>query len=138
MIAGKNAPMLSLLQSVKIPQFEKKNMAPWFRASSKKAFPKLKIAASRTTHFLKLCYVDGFRALVAARYDRRQACIIIAATIPALLSAGVLFIPTILFPTPEHKEYYHFARTLAEDSISMLPVALGAIATTLGLKIPLG
>lgn len=130
--------MLSQLQTLKLPQLEKKKLAPWLRAFCEKMLPRLRTAASETAHFLKLCYVDGFRALVAARYDKRQAGLIIASTIPVLLSAGVLFVPTILFPTPEHKEYYHFARTLANDSISMIPVALGAIATTLGLKIPLG
>lgn len=106
----------------------------WLRKDS---IPQLKRAASRTAQFLKLCYIDGMKALIAGKYDTRQACIIITATTPVLLSMMILFVPLTLFPTPEHRAFYHFADTLAHDSISMIPVFLGAISTTLGLKIPL-
>lgn len=105
----------------------------WLRSES---LPFLGENIKRFGHFLKICYVDGMKALVAGRYDTRQACIIIAATVPVLLGVMVLFVPLALFPTPEHRAFYHFADTLANDSISMLPVVLGAVSTTLGLKVP--
>ena len=130
--------MLSQLASLKLPQFERKNLSSTFRSMRTQFVPTAGKFLAQTAHFLKTCYVDGFKALLMGKFDQRQAILIIVATIPILLSVGMLVIPTVLFPTPQHQAFYHFAQTLADDSISMVPVVIGAISTTLGLKIPLG
>ncbi|MEM1085021.1 MAG: hypothetical protein AAGI48_12990 [Verrucomicrobiota bacterium] len=91
-----------------------------------------------TGAFLKTCFTDGLKALVAGRYTRKQAAIIIAGSLPAILGAMMITLPSVLFPTPGHQAFYHFASTLATDLSSMVPVALGTISSVLGLKIPLG
>ncbi|WP_200279695.1 hypothetical protein [Haloferula rosea] len=130
--------MLSQLASLKLPQFERKNLNLNFRSMRTHFLPNARKFLGQTAHFLKTCYIDGFRALLLGKFNQRQAILIIVATIPILLSVGMLFIPTVLFPTPQHQAFYHFAQTLAGDSISMIPVVIGAVSTTLGLKIPLG
>jgi hypothetical protein len=93
----------------------------------------------RTTGiFLKTCYVDGFRALLAGHYSRRQAAVIMCATMPTILGALMITVPGLLFPSPGHQAFYHFAETLGRDPTSLIPVILGTISSTLGLKIPLG
>lgn len=95
------------------------------------------LGAKITGSFLKTCYVDGFLALLAGRYTRRQAAMIIAGSLPTILGTMMITVPGILFPTPGHQAFFHFGNTLSCDPTSLIPVALGAISTTLGLRIPL-
>lgn len=94
--------------------------------------------ASVTGKFLKSCFTDGLKALIDGRYTRRQASIIIAGSLPAILGAIMITLPGLLFPSPGHQAFYHFAATLANDISSLIPVFLGAISSVLGLKVPLG
>ncbi|MGB6222754.1 hypothetical protein [Haloferula sp.] len=96
------------------------------------------LGVKATGIFLKSCYVDGFLALVAGHYTRRQAAMIIAGSLPTILGAMMITVPGILFPTPGHQAFFHFGNTLSCDPTSLIPVVLGAISTTLGLRIPLG
>jgi len=130
--------MLSQLASLKLPHFERKNLSFSLSSMRTQFIPKTKAFLLEAAQFTKSCYVDGFKALVAGEYNNRQALLIIVATIPVLLSVAMLVVPTVLFPTPEHQAFYHFARTLSGDSASMVPVVIGAVSTTLGLRIPLG
>ncbi len=92
----------------------------------------------RTPGFLKSCYVDGTRAIIAGRYNRRQAAIIIAAMLPVLLTTAVITVPMILFPTEGHKAYFQFASILNTDPTSLIPLVIGTVTATLGLKVPVG
>lgn len=88
--------------------------------------------------FLKSCFVDGTRAIIAGRYNRRQAAIVIAAMAPILIGTAVITVPLILFPTEAHKAYFQFANILNTDPVSMIPLAIGSVAAMLGLKVPVG
>jgi len=94
--------------------------------------------ARRTGAFLRTCYVDGGRALLTGSYSHRQAAVIIAASTPAILGVLFLTVPALLFPTPGHNAFYHFAHELNADPASMMPVLLGAVSSTLGLKVAIG
>ena len=99
-------------------------------------FAKHELIAS--ARFLKACYVDGTKAIVAGKYTRGQAAVIIFGMIPVLLCVALMTIPSVLFPTPDHNSYYMFAKILANQGTSALPIILGVISTTLSLKVPVG
>ena len=104
-----------------------------------KAMPgKILRAAKAAGKFLKTSYVDGFLALVAGRYTRSQAALIIAGSIPTILGALLITVPGILFPTPGHQAFYYFGSSLSCEPIALIPVFLGMVSSTLGLRIPLG
>ena len=113
-----------------------------FRENPRPALGKLlrglKHGTVTTGKFLKSCYVDGFKALIAGHYSRPQAAMIIAGTLPTILGALMITMPGILFPTPGHQAFYYFGSTLGCDPASLIPVVLGGISSTLGLRIPLG
>lgn len=88
--------------------------------------------------FLKSCFVDGTRSLVAGNYSKKQAAIIIAASLPAIAGAVMITLPGVLFPTPAHQAFYYFAQTLATEPAALLPSLLGLVSSTLGLRVPLG
>ncbi len=97
----------------------------------------IKHATHYSGRFLKSSYVDGTRALIQGRYSRRQAALIAVSTLPAILGLLFLTVPGILFPTPSHNEFFHFAANIGGNPASMLPMILGAASATLGLRIPL-
>lgn len=88
--------------------------------------------------FLKSCYFDGTRAIIAGRYSRRQGVLIIAAMLPILLTTAVITVPLVLFPTEGHKAYFQFASILNTDPASLVPLLIGSVTATLGLKVPVG
>ena len=114
-------------------------------AAEPKASSHFKIAAEhaaiflrQTLGFLKSCYIDGLGAIIAGKYNRRQAAIIIAAMVPVLLTTAVIMVPLVLFPTEGHKAYFQFAAILNSDPTSLIPLAIGSVTATLGLRIPVG
>ena len=86
--------------------------------------------------FLKNSYVDGLQAILSGDYTGRQAAMIILGMIPMLLCIALMILPAVLFPTPEHHAFYHFGRYLSEQVSTGIPLIIGLISTTLGLKIP--
>lgn len=85
-----------------------------------------------------LCrFLEGPKAVLEGRYGWPQALILICSTLPALLGLVALTLPGILFPTEAHRAYYHFACNLANDPLSLLPFAIGAVTIVLGLRVPL-
>ena len=88
--------------------------------------------------FLRICYTDGVRALIAGKYSRRQAAYIMISALPALLGVALVTVPALLFPNPGNQALYHFAHTLSNDPASLLPTVIGTISTTLGFRLPLG
>ncbi len=92
----------------------------------------------RTPAFLKTCYVDGLLAIIGGRYSRRQAALIITAMLPVLLTTALITVPLILFPTEGHRAYFQFASILSTEPVSLIPMLIGSVSATLGLKVPLG
>jgi|GEM_PF-3434702 len=88
--------------------------------------------------FLRIAYTDGVKALVAGRYSPRQAAYIMCASLPALMGVAVVTLPALLFPSPSNEAFYHFANILSHDPVALIPTVIGAISTTIGLKLPLG
>ena len=108
------------------------------RLSLRKLSGRIVKAIKTTGIFLKTSYVDGFRALVEGRYNRRQAVMIIAGSLPTILGALMITLPGLLFPSPGHQAFYYFGSTLGCEPSSLIPVVLGTVSSTLGLRIPLG
>lgn len=88
--------------------------------------------------FLISCYTEGLRAIFTGNFTRRQAFLIIAASLPAILALLLTTVPSILFPTPGHQAFYYFATNLQGTSTTLILASLGLASATLGLKIPLG
>lgn len=104
-----------------------RNFAPW--ASQ---------AAGKSLTFLKTSLVDGSRSLIRGEYSHRQAAIVIASTLPAIIAALVVTLPGILFPTEAHQAFHYFAQSLETEKVSMLPTFLGLASSILGLRVPVG
>lgn len=83
-------------------------------------------------------FVEGPRLLLKGNFTRRAAGFMIAAATPAILTGMVLTIPALLFHTPEHNAYFHFARIIQDESASLLPVVLGTISSIFSFRLPLG
>ena len=86
--------------------------------------------------FLRAAYIEGPKAILRGNFSKRQGTLLCMATMPILL--GVLFVtvPGILFPSPGHKAYYHFAVSLGNELIALVPMFIGIVSTTVGLKLP--
>lgn len=90
----------------------------------------------RTAAFLRAAYIEGPKALIQGRYSRRQGVFLCLATAPILLGALFITLPGVLFPSPEHRAYYHFAVTVGNELVAVIPVLIGMLATTFGLRLP--
>lgn len=104
----------------------------------RRVWAETKRAASISRKFLKTCIIDGGRAVLEGRFTTRQGILIAAGQLPILLGVMLITVPALLFPTPEHNAFYEFARQLATGASSAVPILLGLVSATLGLKIPLG
>ncbi len=93
------------------------------------------LACAKT--FLHETFVIAPRLLLAGKYDKRKAGYIIAAACPILLAVLFMTVPSLLFPTPQHNAFFHFANIVATDAASTIPILLGIVSTTLGLRMPL-
>jgi hypothetical protein len=83
-------------------------------------------------------FVRGPRLVLTGRFSRRAAGFMIASALPAILATLFLTIPGLLFHTPEHHAFFHFAKTLESDGTSMLPVFLGTLSSLCSFRFPLG
>lgn len=79
----------------------------------------------------------GPRALIEARYGKRQAVVLMLGSIPSILALILLTVPAFLFPTPEHRAFYQFAWSLTHEPVSFLPMLIGIVTLALCLRIPL-
>jgi hypothetical protein len=79
----------------------------------------------------------GPRALLEARYDKKQAVVLMLAALPCILALLVLTVPSVLFPTPEHREFYQFAWALTHEPVSFIPMLIGAVTLGLSFRVPL-
>lgn len=93
-------------------------------------------------HFDREFFLDwlvrGPRLVLTGRFSRRAAGFMIASALPSILGALFLTVPGLLFHTPEHQAFFHFAKTLESDATSMLPVILGGLSSICSFRFPLG
>ncbi|WP_226895415.1 hypothetical protein [Luteolibacter marinus] len=82
-------------------------------------------------------FVEGPKRLLRGRFSRRAAMFMIVSTVPGILAALMMTVPGFLFHTPEHHQFYFFARCLEGDSVSKLPLLIGTISSVFGLRFPL-
>lgn len=83
-------------------------------------------------------FVEGPKLLMKGAFSRRAAGFMIASATPAILTGLFLTVPGLLFYTPEHNAYFHFARILEGESPSIIPVILGTISSIFSFRFPLG
>ena len=81
-------------------------------------------------------FLAGPRALLAARYTRSQAWVLILATLPSILGGLAVTLPGVLFPTESHRAFHLYARAVATDPLSLLPIAAGIVTLLLSFRIP--
>lgn len=88
--------------------------------------------------FFRAWLIDGPRMLFKGRFTRRAGAFMIASALPSILTALFLTLPGLLFHTPEHHAFFHFAKTLEGDGASLLPILLGSLCSLCGFRLPLG
>jgi hypothetical protein len=81
-------------------------------------------------------FITGPKLILKGGFSHRAAGFMIAAATPAILAALFITIPGLLFHTPEHNAYFHFAKIVEGDSV--LPVILGTISSIFSFRFPLG
>jgi hypothetical protein len=86
--------------------------------------------------FFRDWFVNGPKLLMKGGFTHRAAGFMIAAATPAILAGLFVTIPGLLFHTPEHNAYFHFAKIVEGESV--LPVILGTISSIFSFRFPLG
>jgi hypothetical protein len=74
--------------------------------------------------------------LVKAQFTRRNAVCLVALSVPALLVTLLLTLPALLFNTPQHNEYFEFAKELNQGCDRWLAVGLSACCSLFAFAIP--
>jgi len=87
-------------------------------------------------HLLHETYVKRPLALLHTGIGKRTAWFMITGMLPLLLALSVILLPSVIFDSPQSQAYYFFARTLAGDPISLLPVLIGLVAISSVLYFP--
>ena len=81
-------------------------------------------------------YLHGPVRLFTAQFNRRNALFIIALCVPALMAVLLVTLPGALFPTPQHNEYFEFARELKTGGDRWLAMGLAACCTIFCFAMP--
>jgi hypothetical protein len=79
-------------------------------------------------HLVLETYVTRPLALLKGGIGKRTAWFMITGLLPLLLALAVILVPAMVFDSPQNQAYYFFARTLAFDPVSVLPILIGIIA----------
>lgn len=91
-------------------------------------------------HFDKAYFRDWFvlgpKLLLKGGFSKRAAAFMIASAAPGILAALFVIVPGILFHTPEHNAYFHFAKIV--EGNSFLPLFLGMVSSVFSFRFPLG
>lgn len=88
----------------------------------------------RTKHAFHL--LTGPVRLVTAQFTRRNAVCLVALSVPALLVTLLLTLPALLFTTPQHNEYFEFAKQLDQGGDRWLALGLSACCSLFAFVIP--
>jgi hypothetical protein len=83
-------------------------------------------------------FVEGPKLMLKGCFSNRAAGFMIASATPAILTGLFLTVPGLLFYTPEHNAYFHFARILEGEAASAIPVILGTLSSIFSFRLPLG
>ena len=83
-----------------------------------------------------LRYLSDPIRLFTARFNRRSAIFMMALCVPALLITALLTLPAFLFNTPQHNEYFEFAKQLNTGGDRWVALGLSACCTFLCFIIP--
>ncbi len=83
-----------------------------------------------------LRYLSGPVRLVTAQFNRRNAIFMTALCVPALLVTALLTLPAFLFNTPQHNEYFEFAKQLNSGGDRWFALGLSACCSFLCFAIP--
>ncbi|MFK7852041.1 MAG: hypothetical protein AB8D78_13785 [Akkermansiaceae bacterium] len=81
-------------------------------------------------------YLKGPYRLVTAQFNRRNAIFMIALCIPALSLFLLLTLPGVLFVTPQHNEYFEFAKQLDQGGARWVAMTLATCCSILALAMP--
>ncbi len=88
--------------------------------------------------FFRNWFIEGPLRTLKGRFSDRAAAFMIVGAMPAILGALFLTVPGFLFQTPQHHEFFYFAKIVEGDSASSLPMLLGAISSLFSFRFPLG
>jgi hypothetical protein len=88
--------------------------------------------------FFRNWFINGPKLLMKGKFSRRAAVFMGFAAIPAIAVALFLTLPAILFPTPQHNQFFHFAKTINGDAATLIPVGIGILSSIFCLRLPLG
>lgn len=97
---------------------------------------KLRTLLSMFGHFIRETYLDKPARLIRQGFSKRTACFMIAGILPLFMAVAMMLVPAMVFSSPQSRSYYHFARTLAFDPASLLPLMLGLVTLTVMLRMP--
>ena len=81
-------------------------------------------------------FIEGPSRLITARFNQRNAVFMVALSIPALLVTALLTLPELLFNTPQHNEYYEFAKQLNHSGDRWVAMGLSACCSFFCFAIP--
>ncbi len=88
----------------------------------------------RTNFVFRL--LNGPIRLFKAQFTFRNAVCLVALSVPALLVTLLLTLPALLFTTPQHNEYFEFAKQLDQGGDRWLAMGLSACCSLLCFAIP--
>lgn len=80
--------------------------------------------------------LSGPVRLLTAQFNSRNAFFMIVLCLPALLVTALLTLPGYLFNTPQHNEYFEFAKQLNQGCDRWLALGLSACCSFLCFAIP--
>lgn len=83
-----------------------------------------------------LRFLAGPIRLVTAQFSLRNGICLVALSVPALLVTALLTLPAFLFPTPQHNEYFEFARQLDQGGDRWLAMGLSACCCLFCFAVP--
>jgi len=83
-----------------------------------------------------LRFLSGPFRLVTAQFNSRNAIFMTALCVPALLVTALLTLPAFLFNTPQHNEYFEFAKQLSSGGDRWVALGLSACCSFLCFAIP--
>lgn len=80
--------------------------------------------------------IAGPFRLLTAKFNSRNAACMIALSIPALLMTALMTLPAILFNTPQHNEYFEFAKELGQGGDHWFAMGLSTCCSLLCFAVP--
>lgn len=95
------------------------------------------ILAQFDREFFRNWFIDGPRLMLSGRLSRRAAGFMTIAALATIMGTLFLTLPALLFPTPQHNAFFHFAKAITSDIGSLVPLTLGFLASIFSFRLPL-